>query len=200
MSNQTKFITSHAERVRRAKEYARHLPVKISRFDLEAFVEFYLVEEISKLYEYKHDVVKSRKKATREGIFYQKKQLEKINYLKYMLNKCLDVLEGKLDDGAYSDVWRAIHEHQLKVAAGSLKYLDELIKLTEGMLRDVDDEALHLAQKMLEGNSFMEELEAHDINVRTVYGIPEDEGEELNEVVEPKSDSVKNKKSNPNID
>lgn len=199
MSNQTKFITSHTERLRRAKEYASRFPVKLSRFDLEAFVEFYLVEDIRRLYEYRHTVVKSRKKTTREGVFYQKKQLEKINYLIYMLDKCLDVLEGKLDDGAYSDVWRAIREHQLKVAAGNLTYLDELIKLTEGMLKEVDDEALLLAQKMLGGNEFMEELEAHDANARKVMGIPEDYGVEVNTVVEPKSDSAKDKKTNPNL-
>ena len=200
MSNQTKFITSHTERVRRAKEFASHFPIKLSRISLEAYVEYFLVEDVRRLYEYRHSVVKSRKKVTQEGVFYQKKQLEKINYLIYMLDKCLDVLEGKLDDGAYSDVWRAIREHQLKVAAGNLKYLDELIKLTEGMLKEVDDEALQLAQKMLVGNEFIEDLESHDANVRRVMGISEDVGEEINEVDAPKSDRVQNKKSTPNIE
>ncbi len=188
---QQKFITSHKERVARAKRLIDQLPEKISIFDREAFVEFFLLEDIERLYRYRYDKVKSKDKITPEGRFFQKKQLEKIHYLIYMLDRCIEVMEGKIDDGAYSDVWKAIHEHQLMVAAGNLKYLDKLVEMTEGMLRDVDNEALVLAQKMLDAEEFMNDLEAHDANVRRLKGIPE--YQEINDVIDP-ADAAKSQR------
>ncbi len=190
---QQKFITSHRERVERAKRLIEPLPEHISIFDREAFVEFFLLEDIERLYRYRYEKVKSRNPTTREGIFSQKKQLEKMHYLIYMLTSCIEVLNGKIDVGAYSDVWKAIHEHQLKVAAGNMKYLDQLVKMTESMLKDVDEEALDAAHKMLEAGEFMNELEAHDANVRSLRGIPE--YEEVNVVIDPADADKSNKNS-----
>ena len=192
-------IRSHKVRRAAAREIALSLPGKLSIFDLEALTEFLLVEDIKNLYVDRRELVKSRVKATPEGRHYQKKQLEQINYLIYMLNKCLDVLESKIDNGEYSDVWRAIREHQLKVAANKLKYLEVLVKLVEEMLKDVDNDALELAKKMLEGEEFLENLEAHDANIRRVEGIPEDYGEEVAAIVEPQPEEIKEKKPNLNL-
>ncbi len=180
---QQKFITSHRYRVQRAKEFISRLGERVSIFDREAFVEFFLLEDIDRLYHFRYQKVKSRKPTTREGIFYQKKQLEKMHYLIYMLTGCIEVFNMKIDVGSYSDVWKAIHEHQLMVAAGNMKYLDDLVKMTETMLKEVDEEALEIAHKMLENGEFMNDLEAHDDNVRTLRGIPE--YVEGNDVIEP---------------
>ena len=94
MSSQAKFISSHRSRVKRAEEYRKNSPEKISIFDREAFVEFFLLEDIERLYTYRYQKVKNKKKETREGAFYQKKQLEKIHYLLYMLKKCIEIMEG----------------------------------------------------------------------------------------------------------
>lgn len=200
MSSQTNYIRSHRSRVKAAQAIIPSLPEKISIFDREAFVEFFLLEDIEKLYTYRYKKVQNKKKETREGAFYQKKQLEKIHYLLYMLKKCIEVMEGKIDDGAYSDVWKAIHEHQLMVAAGNLKYLDNLVSLIETMLGDIDKEALELAKKKRDADEFMDELEDHDANARRVYGLPsESEIEEVIEEVEVAiPDSKKNNKPNIN--
>lgn len=180
---QQKFITSHKERIARAKRIIDQLPENISIFDREAFVEFFLLEDIERLYRFRYQKVKEQHPKTREGIFFQKKQLEKIHYLIYMLTGCIEVFNMKIDVGAYSDVWKAIHEHQIRVAAGNMKYLDQLVKMTEFMLKEVDEEALDIARKMLEKGEFMNELEAHDANVRSLRGIPE--YEEVNDVINP---------------
>lgn len=179
---QQKFITSHAERVKRAKEWIKRLPEHISRFDREAFVEFFLLEEVEGLYRYRYGKVKSRKPTTREGIHFQKKQLEKMHYLIYMLVKCIEIMHGKLDEGAYSDVWMAIPEHQLKMAANNLKYLDKLIEITEDMLNDMSQEALALARKMKEQDEFMNDLEIHEANARSYYDVAEFNGE-IDEII-----------------
>lgn len=190
---QQKFITSHQYRVKRAKDLIDRLGEKVSIFDREAFVEFFLLEDIDRLYRSRYQKVKDRNPTTREGIFYQKQQLEKMHYLIYMLTGCIEVMNMKIDSGSYYDVWKAIHEHQLMVAAGNVKYLDDLVKMTETMLKDVNEEALEAARRMLEKGEFMNDLEAHDANVRTLRGIPE--YVESNDVINP-MDMEKENKSN----
>lgn len=203
--SQQKFITSHRFRVKRAEEIRKKSREKISIFDREAFVEWFLLEDIERLYTYRRDKAKleATRTETRQGTFYRKKQCEKMGYLLYMLKQCIEIMQGKLDEGAYADVWRAIHEHQLMVAAGNIKHLDTLISLTETMLKEVDADALKLAKKKLAGDEFMDELEAHDANVRSYYGLPSDaEISQILDVVEvdaPAEDSRINKPK-PNID
>lgn len=196
-----KTIRSHRDRVKQANyiighdEYFKKL--RISIFDREAFVEFFLVEDIEKLYCDIYRSVKAQKRETREGIFYQKKQLEKIHYLIYMLKKCSEIMIGKIYDGAYSDVWKAIHERQLMTAAGKPKYLDSLIALTETMLQEVDDNALGLAKKMLAGNEFMDDLETHDANVRSHFGI--ESSDEIDAILDPIDVEIPNSRSKSKI-
>lgn len=113
-----------------------------------------------------------------------------------MLTGCIEVFNMKIDAGSYSDVWKAIHEHQLRVAAGNMKYLDQLVKMTESMLKEVDEEALEAAQKMLDAGEFMNDLEAHDANVRSLRGIPE--YEEVDTVIDPMDAEKSNKNSTKN--
>lgn len=194
---QQKFITSHAERVKRAQRLIDQMPERISIFDREAFVEFFLLEDIERLYRYRYQKVESRKPITPEGIFAQKKQLEKMHYLIYMLVKCIEIMHGKLDEGAYSDVWKAIPEHQLKMTANNFKYLDRLIEITEDMLNDVSKEALALARKMKEQDEFMNDLEIHDANARSYYNISEFDGE-IAEIISSNAVDA-NTKNKPNL-
>lgn len=70
---QQKFITSHRDRVQRAIKLISNLSEHISIFDREAFVEFFLLEDIERLYRSRYQKVKGRNPTTREGIFFQKK-------------------------------------------------------------------------------------------------------------------------------
>lgn len=188
-----KTIRSHRERVRHAnyiiKEDAFFRRMRISIFDREAFVEFFLLEDLLRHYKIIYDDISSKRKETREGKFHQEKQLEKIRYAIYMLKKCIEIMQDKLSSGAFSEVWKAIREHQLMVAAGKLKYLDNLVKLIEEMLKEVDAEALEAARKKLAANEFMDDLENHDKNVRSYYGLESEST--INEIVKPMDDDVK---------
>lgn len=181
-----KTIRSHRARAKQAKYILKYdeyfSTVRVSVFDREAFVEFLLLEDVRNHLVNTHKYVKSQKKETREGVFYQKKQLETIHYLIYMLNKCIDIMHGKLSSGAYSDVWKAIHERQIMVAAGNIKYLDDLVALVETMLSDVDKDALEMAKRKRASEEFMDDLEAHDANVRAYFGL---ESETIADVVDP---------------
>ena len=87
------------------------------------------------------------------------------------------------------------------VAAGNLKYLDNLVGLIETMLGDIDKEALELAKKKRNADEFMDALEDHDANARRVYGLPsESEIEEIIDSVEiVNPEDKKNGKNKPNL-
>lgn len=181
-----KTIRSHRARAKQANHVLKYdeyfSTVRVSIFDREAFVEFLLLEDVRDHYINTYKYVKSQKKETREGAFYRKRQLETIHYLIYMLNKCIEIMHGKLSSGAYSDVWKAIHERQIMVAAKNIKYLNDLVGIVEVMLKDVDSEALELAKSKRVAEEFMDDLEIHDANVRTHFGLDADT---IDDVVEP---------------
>jgi hypothetical protein len=191
-----KIIRSHRARVKQANEYIKNSSERISIFDREAFVEFFLLEDIERLYKIRQSKVSSRKPETKEGIFYQKKQREKIAYLLYMLKSCIEIMFGKISEGRYSDVWKAIHEHALMVAAGREKYLDQLISLTEGMLEEVDKAAFKYSQKMHDKGIFLTALEKTDEDLRTLEGLPSDEEGigYINDVINPDEAVTPNEK------
>ncbi len=195
---QQKILRSHRARIEAVKHI---IPTQehVSLFDREAFVEFLLLEDIHRLYLYRYDKVKARKPATQEGIFYQKKQLEKMHYVIYMVTVCIEIMEGKMDYGDFTAVWKAIHEHQLMVAAGNMKYLDNLVKLVEIMLGDISREALEAAQKMRDREEFMAELEDHDANMRRIKGLEEYVVDKIAQVVMPQDTSNNRPKSNSNL-
>ena len=199
MTQQQKIIRTHNERVTVAREIAKRFPVNISRFDMEALVEFLLLEDVHRLYIFNYDRVKAKTAETEEGKFYQEKQLEKIHYVIYMLKACIEVMDGKIIDGDYTSVWKAIHEHQLRVAAMNIKYLDELIKLVEIMLGDIDREALELAQERRERQEFMAELKSNDENTRRVKGLDEYVVDKVAQVVAPQEDLNNIPKNKPNL-
>ncbi len=194
-----KIIRSHRSRVKAAKAAIALLPEKIPVGGREAYVEFYLLEDIERLYQYRLNKTKSKKKETREGLFSQKKLIEKINYLLYMIKKCIEVLDDKISDGGHIEVRKAIHEHKLIVASRSMKNLDVLVSLVEVMLGDIDKDALSLAQEMRRSEEFMDELEDHDANVRRHFDLPEDFDAAMNTVKVDVPEDKKNGNNKPNL-
>ena len=67
MKAQTKFITSHRVRVARANELINQLPERISIIDREAYVEFFLLEDIVRLYEYRLNQERKKNVETKAG-------------------------------------------------------------------------------------------------------------------------------------
>lgn len=197
-----KFISNHKTRVQRANEYVRKSPERISIFDREAIVEFYLLEDIERLYKYRQDRVAERLPETEEGRIYRELQYEKLGYLLCMLKACIEVMQGKIQEGEFSDVWKAIHEHALMMAAGREKYLNQLISLVEEMLKDIDETTLEIARNRKEQGEFIKELRDHDINVRKYYDLPanEDSCEHINDVAQAADATVPNDANKSRLD
>lgn len=169
---QQPIITSHRSRVKRAEEYRKKSPERISIFDREAFVEFFLLEDVLKLYEYRLSKLTNKTAETRSGIMAQQKNIEKYINIINLFKSIIEIAEGQIYDGNYKAVWQSIPEHPLMVAAGSIKHLPELRAIATKMLRDLYDETI----KVIEQNALLEEsldeIESHDRNYRTIKDLP----------------------------
>ncbi len=200
---QQKFITSHKTRVKRANEYIKNSPERITIIDREAFVEFYLLEDIERLYKYRLSKEQAKVPETHAGELAKQRNMQKFSNILEIFQSVIEIAWALIDDAHYKEVWRAINEHALMIAAGSSKNLDALEEMGRDLLRKVFDDAVQVGiikQKMDED---IEDLEAHDANARTVSGLPsaEEIGELLKaaEAVIPDMTEEKVRKPKPNI-
>lgn len=202
MSSQIKFISSHRSRVRRAEEYRKNSPEKISRFDREALVEFYLLEDIVRLYEYRLDLEQKKKIETRAGEMAKKSNIEKFSAIVKIFKSAIEIAWAEITSGNYKAVWSAIPEHALMAAANSLKYLPQLRDLAIKLLRTLSNDALEATEQSELFNESLDEIDDHEANYRTVKGLPSaaeiDEVIRAVEVAIPKDEKDVNK-PNPNI-
>lgn len=202
MSGQTKFITSHRSRVKRAEEYRKHSLEKISIFDREALVEFYLLEDIVRLYEYRLDFEQKKKVETRAGEMAKKRNMEKFSAIVNIFKSAIEIAWGEITAGNYKAVWSAIPEHALMVAANSLQYLPELRDLAVKLLRALSNDALVATEQNALFDESLDEIEDHEANVRRVKGLPSvGEIEDVIKAVEVAipDEKIGKKKSNPVI-
>lgn len=172
---QQKFITSHRYRIRRFKELRPNLPEKISIIDREAYVEFYLLEDVARLYEYRLDQEKQKVVTTPSGMRAKLANIEKFTAIINLFNSAIEIAWGHITSGNYSAVWKAIPEHALMVAAGSVKNLPALRKIAVDLLKELMDEAAFATAENIGLEEDRAKLDAHDANVRSVKGLPASE-------------------------
>lgn len=185
MAQQQKFITSHRSRVKRAEEKRKQSPEKISIIDREAYVEFYLLEDIVRLYEYRLENEKKKAIATRAGEMTQKRNIEKFSAVINIFKSVIEIAWGEITSGNYKAVWGSIPEHALMVAANSLKYMPRLRELAVKMLRTISAEAMEATKESADFDAELDAIEDHEANVRRIMGLPtEAEIEELIRSVE----------------
>jgi len=203
MKKKEKFITSHRERVKKAEMRRRESPEKISIFDREAFVEFYLLEDIVRLYEYRQQKELTKVVTTRAGEIAKKRNIEKFSAIINIFKSAIEIAWGEIDAGNYKAVWRSIPERALMVAANNLKYLPEMRDLAIKLLKNLSNEALEATAENMELEESIDDLEDHEENVRRMRDLPS--SEDINEMIRaieiaiPQEDKFKKNKSLINI-
>lgn len=199
-----KTIRSHRTRVKQANETLKNHPrykhERINIFDREAFVEFYLLEDIVKLYTMR---LENEMKYVAQGRAGQKGNLsniKKFTSVINIINAAMEVARASIDSADYSKVWSAIPEHALMYAANSVKHLPALRKLAIKMLRDLSDDE-SMAEEMSQGiNEDLDDLESHEKNVRAVKGISEPETQEtIEDIIRAAEETVNAGKRAKNI-
>ena len=167
-----KLITSHSSRVKRAKEYVKNSPERISIFDREAVVEFYLLEDIVRLYEWRIEQESKKTVQTKGGEMAHKRNLAKFTAVVNLFKSAIEIAWSEITSGNYKAVWSSIPEGALMKAAGSLKYLPELRDLATRMLRRLSEEAIIATSESEALDEDLAAIESHEENVRKVKGLP----------------------------
>lgn len=203
MSSQVKFITSHRSRVKRAEKYREESPEKISKFrDREALVEFYLLEDIVRLYQYRLELEQKKDVKTRAGEMTKLRNVEKFAAIINIFESAIEIAWGEITSGNYKVVRQAIHERDLMIAANTLKRLPELRALAVKLLRELSSNAMEATEQVVLFDEELDEIEDHEANVRRVKGLPSaDEIDEIIRAVEMAIPDVQKSgnKPNPNI-
>ena len=198
MSKQETFITSHRYRVKRAKDKLREWPEKVSFFDREAFVEFFLLEDVVRLYQYRLGREKAKIVNTRAGEMAKRSNVEKFTAIINIFESATEIAWGEITAGNYKTVWSAIPERALMVAANRLKYIAQLRELAVKLLRTLSESAMSATEQAVLLDEALDDIEDHEANVRLTKDLPSaSEIEELIRAVEvaipDERKSVKNK-------
>ena len=199
-SKPQKFIRSHRDRVKQANDYVKSSHLTISIFDREALVEFFLLEDIVKKYEFLLNKECKKELETQGGIKAKQSNIEKFNAIINVFKNLVEIAWSQIDSENYKVVWKSIHEHQLMSAASSLKYINELRDLSITMLKELSNEALMAAEANQGLNESLDALANHENNVRIVKGLPSSaEIDEIIRAVEIAIPNTINSKIKPNL-
>ena len=185
-----KYPRSHRARVRQAndtlKNNTKYKGQRISIIDREAFVEFYLLEDIVKLYDIR---LKEEEKYVPDGRMDQmakERNIAKFSAIIDVFKAAVGAARAAIDSGDYKRVWKAIHEGALMAAANSVRNLPELKKMAIELLRELSEDMIFAQDVSHEIDEELDDVEAHEKNVRAVKDIPPtmDEIEEVIRVAE----------------
>lgn len=170
-------IRSHRARVQAAKDFlatsSRYSAEKISLLDREAFVEFFLLEDIYALYEMRLANAQSRNKKTLAGKYSKQSNIRKFKAFLEVLGSAMEVAEGMIESGEYAKVRRAIPEALLMIFANSVKFLPTLTKIATEMYEDLSGESLEAEDQRDDMTESVEETHAHEENVRRAKALPD---------------------------
>lgn len=200
-----KTIRSHRARVKQAKETLKNEPrykrERISLVDREAFVEFYLLEDIVKLY---NDRLREEQAYVPHGRPDEKgkrQNIEKFSAIIAVFNAAIGAARSAIIAGDYKKVWKAIHEGALMAAANSVRNLPELKSLAIELLRELSEDTVFAVGVSQELEEDLDDLDAHEENVRRAKDLPPtmDEIEEVIRAAEVAiPDRKKTSRLNPN--
>ncbi len=115
---------------------------RISSLDKEAFVEFFLLEDIVRLYtvRLKNEREKAYVAPTEQANELTPQQnIEKFSAIINLYNAAIDAARVAINSGDYKRVWKAVHEGALMKAAKNMKHLPELKNMGIELLRKLSD-------------------------------------------------------------
>ena len=198
-----KIIRSHRARVRQANETIknnlRYKRERISIIDREAFVEFYLLEDIVKLYNIRlkeEQAYIPQGRADEKG---RKSNIEKFSAIIRVFNAALGAARTAINSGDYKKVWKAIHEGALMAAANSVRSLPELRALAIEMLRELSADMIVAVSEAHELDEDLDDIDAHEANARSVKDLPPTM-DEIEEVIRAAEAAIPDRKRNSRLD
>ena len=181
-------IRNHKERVKVAKASyaANNEGLKLSRSDLEAYVETFLIEDIRDFHKTQMNKLNDGTDLTITDEKLKNFAIARHARVAQVFNEISDLCWYLIHFGRYSDVWSIIPEYQLyRLAnAASNKKLNEMMKVSTSILRRVHNEALELEREMGIHTEDIADIEATDDNYAKVYNISLPTKDEINALVD----------------
>ncbi len=198
-----KTIRSHRARVKQANytltNNPRYKRERISIIDREAFVEFYLLEDIVKLYNIRLEEEQAYVPQGRADEKGKQSNIEKFSAIISVFNAAIGAARSAINSGDYKKVWKAIHEGALMAAAGSVRNLPELRKLAIELLRELSSDMIVAVGEATALDEDLDDLDAHEANVRSVEGLPPTMAE-IEEVIRAAEAAIPDRKKNSRLD
>ena len=198
-----KTIRSHRARVKQANETLKTNPrykrERISIVDREAFVEFYLLEDIVKLYNNRlreEQAYVPQGRADEKG---KRQNIEKFSAIIAVFNAAIGAARSAINSGDYKKVWKAIHEGALMAAANSVRSLPELKSLAIELLRELSEDMVVAVDVSHELDEDLDDLDAHEENVRRVKDLPPTM-DEIEEVIRAAEAAIPDRKKTSRLD
>ena len=198
-----KTIRSHRARVKQANETLKTNPrykrERISIVDREAFVEFYLLEDIVKLYNNRlreEQAYVPQGRADEKG---KRQNIEKFSAIIAVFNAAIGAARSAINSGDYKKVWKAIHEGALMAAANSVRSLPELKNLAIELLHELSDDMVVAVDVSHELDEDLDDLDAHEENVRRVKDLPPTM-DEIEEVIRAAEAAIPDRKKTSRLD
>ncbi len=198
-----KIIRSHRARVKHAnatlKNNPRYKRERISIIDREAFVEFYLLEDIAKLYNIRLKEEQAYVPQGRADERGKKANIEKFSAIISVFNAAIGAARTAINSGDYKRVWKAVPERLLMVAANSVRTLPELRMLAIEMLRDLSADMVVALEESAALDEDLDDLDAHEANVRSVKALSPTM-DEIEEVIRAAEAAIPDKKKVSRLD
>lgn len=198
-----KTIRSHRARVKQANETLKnnssYKGERISIVDREAFVEFYLLEDIVKLYNTRlrrEQAYVPQGRADEKG---KRQNIEKFSAIIAVFNAAIGAARSAINSGDYKKVWKAIHEGALMAAANSVRSLPELKSLAIELLRELSEDMVVAVDVSHELDEDLDDLDAHEENVRRVKDLPPTM-DEIEEVIRAAEAAIPDRKKTSRLD
>lgn len=198
-----KTIRSHRARVKQANDTLKNNPrykrERISLIDREAFVEFYLLEDIVKLYNTRlreEQAYTPQGRADEKG---KRQNIEKFSAIIAVFNAAIGAARSAINSGDYKKVWKAIHEGALMAAANSVRSLPELKSLAIELLRELSEDMVVAVDVSHELDEDLDDLDAHEENVRRVKDLPPTM-DEIEEVIRAAEAAIPDRKKTSRLD
>lgn len=198
-----KAIRSHRARVKQANDALKNNPryriERISIIQREAFVEFYLLEDIVKLYKIRlknEQAVITQGRTDERG---KRSNIEKFSAIISVFNAAVGAARAAINSGNYKRVWKAIPEGKLMAAVNSVRNLPKLRKLAIKLLRDLSFDAMEAVNEAHEVDESLDNLDAHEANMRRVKNLPPPM-DEIEEVIRAAEAAIPDRKRNSRLD
>ena len=178
-------IRTHKERVKYAKDSYNYRQdgLKLSRLDLEAYVELYLIEDVALYHVDRMNALRNGQAVITRDNRLTSIAIDRHAKISRVFQEIANLCRYLVEFGEYRTVWMTIPERQIFKLSRNIsnKSLKELAAVATKIMKRLYSDAVELARNDAEFNTAQEYIRAEDENARQYYQLPSID--EIDEIV-----------------